>query len=857
MTMAIPVIAWSRAGRAPRPPRPPRLRARRTAATTAAVLATTAVAWTATGAGALDAAPGDTFRVSRNAAGQPADTQSEMYTHRTISDDGRYVVFQSPAENLVAEGGVDPYYGVFVRDNVTGTIQLVSRDANGAKASGSDASISGDGRFVAFRTSSRLVPADHDLESDVYVRDLVAGTTTLVSVDNDGVNVAFHATGPVISRDGSAVVFVGDATNAGFPGVPHDQVMVRDLAAGTTTLVSRRADGTIGDGDAHLADISDDGSRIAFSSGAGNLADDGHDDGEMDVFVHDRATGSTELVSRRPDGAPIPGYSGYPAISGDGRSVAFVSNSADLGGPEGGSVFVRDLGARTTRAVVVGANGAPQHAGSPALSADGRHLVVTSRTALLEPDANGPDDDIVVIDLVTGKREWAAVSPTGEQADARSIHPAINASGTHIAFESWATNLTPDEPPAPVTEGGTVLWQVYLHERALPPGPGPGPGEHVDVVTPIAPARYWDTRGEPTFDGHASGTGVVGAEQVYRLAIAGRGDVPADATGVVANLAAVGPTGHGFATLFPCTAQRPIASHLNYVPGAIVANNAIVPLDATGHVCVFTKAASHFVLDVNGYVPHGSAFVGVQPARYLDTRQGATSFDGQVVGHGPVAAATFTEIQIAGRGDVPADATAAFVNVTALGTDPPGYVTLYPCGDRPVTSTVNLAADEIVPNGALVNLSDQGTLCAYVKVRTELIVDVTGYVPAGLDGLRALTPARLLDTRPGQPTVDHQSEGTGRLPAEGVVEVQVAGRGQVPDGATAAMFNVTVVGPDAAGYATLFPCGTRPTASNVNHATGGVVRANNAMTRLSPDGSVCIFTKSASDLVLDVTGWVG
>ena len=90
-----------------------------------------------------------------------------------------------------------------------------------------------------------------------------------------------------------------------------------------------------------------------------------------------------------------------------------------------------------------------------------------------------------------------------------------------------------------------------------------------------------------------------------------------------------------------------------------------------------------------------------------------------------------------------------------------------------------------------------------------------------------------------------------------MIEVAIAGRGNVPTNAKAAMFNIAVVGPDGPGYATLYPCGTRPTASNVNHAGAGVVRANNAMTQLSSAGTVCIFTKAGTDVILDVTGWVG
>lgn len=397
------------------------------------------------------------------------------------------------------------------------------------------------------------------------------------------------------------------------------------------------------------------------------------------------------------------------------------------------------------------------------------------------------------------------------------------------------------------------------HGPADPGNPGgdPDPIPEGAVIVPVSPARFWDTRPESTFDGDAVGTGRVAGGTTYAVQIAGRGKVPTGAAGVVANLTVVGPDGPGFATLYPCTATPPTASHVNYTPGAVTANNAVVPLDSEGQVCVFTKAGADFVLDVNGFVPAESELEGITPARYLDTRPGAPTFDGSAAGAGIVAGGTFLEVPIAGRGDVPAGAAAALVNVTAVGPDGPGFVTLYPCGTRPGTSTLNYSPNEIVPNGALVNLSAEGTLCAYTKASSHLLIDVAGYVPAGATELASIVPARLADTRPGQATVDGAHAGTGRLAADGVIEVQVAGRGTVPAGASAAFFNVTVVGPDGPGYVTLYPCGTRPTTSNVNHSSAGVVRANNAMTQLSADGTVCLYAKAGTDLVLDVTGWVG
>ncbi|HUF97919.1 MAG TPA: hypothetical protein VMM60_07290, partial [Ilumatobacter sp.] len=207
-------------------------------------------------------------------------------------------------------------------------------------------------------------------------------------------------------------------------------------------------------------------------------------------------------------------------------------------------------------------------------------------------------------------------------------------------------------------------------------------------------------------------------------------------------------------------------------------------------------------------------------------------------------------------GSIPEDAAAAMVNVTAVDPDDDGFLTVFPCGDLPTTSTVNYFEGQFVPNGAVAELSDDGTVCIYSLAATDILLDVSGYVPAGAGGLSTMVPARLLDTRPGELTIDGESAGDGRVPANGFIEVQVTGRAGIPEDATAAILNVGVVFPDGPGFVTLYPCGDVPVASNVNHTTGGVVRANNSITQLSDDGSVCIFTLSGTDLILDVAGWI-
>jgi hypothetical protein len=407
---------------------------------------------------------------------------------------------------------------------------------------------------------------------------------------------------------------------------------------------------------------------------------------------------------------------------------------------------------------------------------------------------------------------------------------------------------------ASVDGGASGPDSVYGHGELILPNPDggpPPPPSGVAAIVPIDPTRYLDTRGGPTFDGTYTAGGRLPGGFYAEVEIAGAfGPVPDGAAGVAVNLTAVDAGAPGHATLFPCpagdTAEVPKASHVNYRPGQAVANNVVVPLGAGGRLCIGTHADADFVLDVNGYVPAGSPLGLFTPARYLDTRPGAELFDGVSPGGGPVPAESQVEVQVAGRGGVPAGATAAIVSVTAVTPDGPGFVSLYPCsGDPRAASTLNYAPGEVVPNGSIAQLSPTGTLCVWTKASAHLLVDVAGYVPAGTTTLTTRPPARLLDTRTtGFP-----------IAAEQMIEVQITGQAGVPANATAAILNAGAVAPDGPGYLTLWPCGVRPTTSNVNY-TAGAVRANNTLTKLSPSGTVCIFSKAASHVIVDITGWV-
>src|SRR5689334_12495369 len=379
-------------------------------------------------AGAAPAfAASTTERVSLSSTGAQGNGDS---TGPAFSADGHFVAFVSDAGNLVP-GDTNGNHcrpgflcgdDVFVRNLATGATERVS--VSSGSAQGNDISfspaVSTDGRFVAFRSfASNLVPGDTNATDDVFVRDRQAGTTERVSVSSTGVqgNGPSGLGGVAISGDGRIVAFDSPATNL-VPGDTngHNDVFVRDRQNGTTARVSLSStgrQGNRGSGDLGLA-ISADGQFVAFASQASNLvAGDtnlhvcGQGTCGYDVFVRDLQAGTTELVSVSSTGVQGNGPSFHPAISRDGRFLAFASAATGLVPGDTnhkGDVLVRDRQAGTTvRASVSSAgqqaNGDSGISGSDqgvALSADGQAVAFASSASnLVQGDTNGKIDIFV------------------------------------------------------------------------------------------------------------------------------------------------------------------------------------------------------------------------------------------------------------------------------------------------------------------------------------------------------------------------------------------------------------------------------------------------------------------------------
>ncbi len=382
-------------------------------------------------------------------------TQGDAYSRTgSISADGRFVAFYSLATNLVS-GDTNSKFDIFVHDRQTGTTERVNVATGGGQADDDsyNPAISADGRFVAFESNATdLVSGDTNGVRDVFVHDRQTGTTERVNVATGGGEANNGSYTPAISADGRFVAFYSDATNlvSGDTNGTID-IFVHDRQTGTTERVSVATNGDQATGgDSFGPAISADGRFVAFESDATNLVSGGGDsNGNRDIFVHDRQTGTTERVSVATGGGQADSGSFLPAISADGRFVAFQSTATNLvSGDNNGDpdIFVHDRQTGTTERVSVATGGteATGYSYSPAISADGRFVAFYSYAADLVGgggDTNGKAD-VFVHDRQTGTTERVSVATGGTEAiGGDSAIPAIGADGRFVAFYSYAANL--------------------------------------------------------------------------------------------------------------------------------------------------------------------------------------------------------------------------------------------------------------------------------------------------------------------------------------------------------------------------------------------------------------------------------
>lgn len=329
--------------------------------------------------------------------------------------------------------------------------EVVSIASNGWKSNGDSewSSISADGRYVAFASdATNLVEDDNNYDIDIFVHDRQTGETTRVSVASDGTEANDNSENPAISADGQHVAFQSRASNlvAGDSNGVID-IFVHDRQSGTTTRVSVASDGSQANGHSYYPSISADGALVAFESDASNLVL-GDENETGDIFVRETSGGSTTLVSVNSSGAQGQFSSARPSISPDGGYVAFHTSSplVDTDSNNVGDIYVRGIqGGQTYRASLAADGTDPDDRSSnPSISTGGKVAYFSYATNLVSGDTNGVAD-VFVSSMNGSGTQRVSVGSNGAQSDAWSDNAAISSDGKHVAFNSAATNLVADD----------------------------------------------------------------------------------------------------------------------------------------------------------------------------------------------------------------------------------------------------------------------------------------------------------------------------------------------------------------------------------------------------------------------------
>jgi hypothetical protein len=476
-----------------------------------AALALFCVLSTAPAHAASDETPDGTFAVSLDASGEYADGEGVVdYGPMSISDDGRYVAFESPAGNLGAHGPIETVEG-YVKDLHTGTITLASRaDGTEGEPAGvggiENLELSGDGRYALFTsTASGLVsgmpPTEEEFERHVYRRDLQTGETTLVDRVSgpNGAILDLGAWGEGISRNGRYVLFRDEAKDLEEPTAAHARtpnqttVYLRDMQTGITVAVSRAdgVNGQIANETSEALSVSTDGRYVAFSTLANNLGD-----GEGQVYLRDLQTHTTTLVSRNSLGVAGDRSSGGPVLVGsEGCEVEFNSIAYNLLEPSpleisGEQVYLANLCASQAQMTLLS-----QSEGSIAGDAGGTYGASSNGQLLLFTGFfTGPGSyQLFLRDLESEQtiRLDRASGPAGQLNDKEIQQAAISANGCRVVFATQADNLVASPPPAPEGQTPNEIYARQLspchEEPAFAPTGLSFPAQALDTVSPPQP----------------------------------------------------------------------------------------------------------------------------------------------------------------------------------------------------------------------------------------------------------------------------------------------------------------------------------------------------------------------------------
>jgi WD40-like Beta Propeller Repeat len=414
-------------------------------------LATMGFCWIAPVAAQASAARGTSARAASVAS---TEANGSSWAPAT-SADGRWIAFSSDANDLIQGDPGNDTNGltdVFLADTQTGDITLVSAGIGGEAADGPSGlpDISADGRYVVFETTAdNIIAADaNGTASDIVRYDATNGDVVLISRRGlAGVQGDADSFGATISADGTRVAFLSQSTNlVGSDTNNKVDTFLRDVGAGTTTRVSTDSSGKQANGPTYAAVLAPGGGFVAFSSLAKNLVS-GDTNGDRDVFLKNLSTGKTVRASVKTDGKQANGDSSVEDISANGRWVVFSSFATNLSKNDAnnqGDVFMRDrVDATTIRVSKDGPTEGNDDSYGGSISDDGAYITFLSRATNLTDDAdtNGEASDLFEYAVTTKLIVRLSNDTVGGGADAGSYDAVLSGDGVSVAFASLATDL--------------------------------------------------------------------------------------------------------------------------------------------------------------------------------------------------------------------------------------------------------------------------------------------------------------------------------------------------------------------------------------------------------------------------------
>jgi Tol biopolymer transport system component len=396
-----------------------------------------------------DRCAGTTTRISVGPGGVQGDDWSNG---GDISRNGRFVCFNSRARTLLDPALAVAASHIYLHDRQTGSNRLVSRSSGGAPGNGPSARcrVADDGRVAFVSAASNLVDGDDNCVHDVFVYDPFDGSVIRASVGDNGLQGNAASRSPSISADGRRVAFGSEASN--FPGVHaavvQSEVYVRDLVSQQTWRISRALDPLQPpDGRSEAARIDADGQRVVFTSRAGNLVA-GDSNAREDVFLAELPAGELRRVSLAQSALPAGGGGHAPAVSADGRYTVFESAAAvfqpgQLSTSSLTQIYLFDRHTRQVELISRSADGAPATAqcSQPAISADGRYVAFSSRAGNLGDGVVTTHGQLWLHDRHGGQTRLLSRNADGEPSNRSIDGVAIAGDGSRVAFATSADNL--------------------------------------------------------------------------------------------------------------------------------------------------------------------------------------------------------------------------------------------------------------------------------------------------------------------------------------------------------------------------------------------------------------------------------